>query len=221
VDRRLHDGVRPLSGTGRTPRALAVAVALAAALVLSGCGSQNDDTEIASADLQGGKELFVERCGSCHTLADAGTQGQVGPNLDWGVGYPKLQGFEEDTLFEVVLQQIDLPNESGGMPADLVTGQDAVDVAAYVAGAADASAAPAEAQQDGEAIFTANCGSCHTLAAAGTSGTVGPNLDQAGPSKELAVDRVTNGAGAMPAFAGTLTEEQIDAVATYVAENAG
>jgi mono/diheme cytochrome c family protein len=68
---------------------------------------------------------------------------------------------------------------------------------------------------------SAGCGTCHTLADAGSSGAVGPNLDDAKPTKELAVDRVTNGAGAMPPFAGQLTDEQIDAVATYVSTVAG
>ena len=74
---------------------------------------------------------------------------------------------------------------------------------------------------NGKALFTEKCAACHTLADAGASGTVGPNLDDAMPSKELAVDRVTNGGGAMPPFAGQLTDEQIEAVATYVSTVAG
>jgi cytochrome c553 len=75
----------------------------------------------------------------------------------------------------------------------------------------------------GKAVFTgsAGCGSCHTLADAGTSGTVGPNLDESQPSFELAVDRVTNGFGGMPPFQGTLTEQQIADVAAYVSQTAG
>ena len=75
----------------------------------------------------------------------------------------------------------------------------------------------------GKQVFlgTAGCGACHALADAGTSGTVGPNLDDSQPSFELALDRVTNGRGAMPAFAGTLSAEQIANVAAYVAEAAG
>ncbi len=75
----------------------------------------------------------------------------------------------------------------------------------------------------GKEVFlgTAGCGSCHTLADAGTSGTVGPNLDDAQPSFELVVDRVTNGAGAMPPFEGTLTEQQINDVGAYVSSVAG
>ncbi len=73
----------------------------------------------------------------------------------------------------------------------------------------------------GKDIFIANCGGCHTLADAGTSGSVGPNLDDAQPSYELAVDRVTNGQGAMPPFQGTLTPQQIADVSAYVAQAAG
>jgi mono/diheme cytochrome c family protein len=70
----------------------------------------------------------------------------------------------------------------------------------------------------GKEIFVGvgGCGSCHTLADAGTSGSIGPNLDDAAPSFELAVDRVTNGQGAMPSFSGQLTEQQIADVAAYV-----
>ena len=72
----------------------------------------------------------------------------------------------------------------------------------------------------GEEVFTANgCGSCHTLEAAGTSGSIGPNLDDAQPDTELVVDRVTNGAGAMPAFGEQLSEQQIADVAAYVVES--
>jgi mono/diheme cytochrome c family protein len=72
-----------------------------------------------------------------------------------------------------------------------------------------------------EVFMSAGCGSCHTLADAGTTGTVGPNLDESMPSEELVVDRVTNGMGAMPPFAGQLTEEQITEVAAYVSAAAG
>jgi hypothetical protein len=65
------------------------------------------------------------------------------------------------------------------------------------------------------------CGGCHTLADAGTSGTVGPNLDDAQPPFDLVVDRVTNGSGAMPPFKDTLTEQQINDVAAYVSSVAG
>jgi cytochrome c6 len=75
----------------------------------------------------------------------------------------------------------------------------------------------------GKQIFlgSAGCGSCHALADAGTSGTIGPNLDESQPSFELAVDRVTNGQGAMPSFSDQLSEEEIANVAAYVSSAAG
>jgi mono/diheme cytochrome c family protein len=72
----------------------------------------------------------------------------------------------------------------------------------------------------GEAIFaSAGCNGCHTLAAAGAAGTVGPNLDDSQPSAELVFDRVTNGSGAMPAFADQLSEQQIADVTAYVVQS--
>jgi mono/diheme cytochrome c family protein len=72
----------------------------------------------------------------------------------------------------------------------------------------------------GESIFAENgCGSCHTLDAAGASGSIGPNLDESQPDLELAIDRITNGAGAMPAFGDQLEPQQIADVAAYVVES--
>lgn len=72
----------------------------------------------------------------------------------------------------------------------------------------------------GKQVFaTAGCASCHTLAAADSTGTTGPNLDQRKPAKQLVVNRVANGFGAMPAFKDQLTEQQIDDVATFVVES--
>ena len=65
------------------------------------------------------------------------------------------------------------------------------------------------------------CGGCHTLADAGSTGQVGPNLDEAQPDYELALDRVTNGQGGMPSFSSTLDEQQIADVAAYVSSVAG
>jgi mono/diheme cytochrome c family protein len=113
-------------------RALAL-VAIGAALLVGGCGG-DATTGLSGADTANGKELFVGdgQCGSCHALADAGTPPGVGPNLDDAFGFACSQGFEHDTFYSIVLGQIDLPARDGEMPADLVTGQDAVDVAAYV-----------------------------------------------------------------------------------------
>jgi mono/diheme cytochrome c family protein len=219
--------------------ATAVVIAFVAALLLAACGDTVGYSE-GGVDRLRGKELFVEGCGSCHTLADAGTSGQIGPNLDYAFVQSRIDGLGESSILQVVRGQIAYPvvdpsTDAPGMPADIFEGQDAEDVAAYVASVAGLDAngepidpanppkpAPPDGGTDGKAIFaSAGCGGCHTLAAAGSSGTVGPNLDEAKPSQELAVDRVTNGQGGMPSFKGQLSEEQIQAVAEFVADNAG
>ena len=73
----------------------------------------------------------------------------------------------------------------------------------------------------GAAVFSQNCSSCHTLAAAKAHGTVGPDLDQLKPSIAVVQRQVTDGGGGMPAFGGRLSKAQIDAVAKYVAGAAG
>jgi mono/diheme cytochrome c family protein len=84
------------------------------------------------------------------------------------------------------------------------------------------AAEPGDAAAAGKQVFlTAGCAGCHTLAAAGTNGTVGPNLDDKKPPYALVIDRVTNGKGGMPKFSGQLTQEQIQNVAKYVSSVAG
>ena len=82
-------------------------------------------------------------------------------------------------------------------------------------------AATGDATAGKEVFATAGCTACHTLADAGSTGTVGPNLDQAKPPATLVVQRVTNGKGAMPPFKGQLSETQIEDVAAYVSSVAG
>jgi len=74
---------------------------------------------------------------------------------------------------------------------------------------------------NGKQIFISNCGSCHRLGAAGTSGSVGPNLDQLKPDAATVEQQVRNGGAGMPSFEGRLSNAQIAAVANYVAQNAG
>lgn len=209
---------------------------LIAALAATGCGTTGLP-EAGSGDTARGKELFASSCGSCHVLADAGTKGQIGPNLDHAFVQARADGLGERTIESVVRGQISYPVEEPttglpGMPADIVEGEDADSVAAYVASVAGlpVRAAPGavagEGEEgeatDGEAIFAeAGCGGCHALAAAGAEGTVGPSLDDTKPSQDLVVDRVTNGKGAMPAFGDSYSAEQIAAVADYVVANAG
>lgn len=216
-------------------RLLSVACALGVlAVVIAGCGGTSigggGTVNAAGADLAQGKQLFVERCGSCHTMADAGTAGTIGPNLDDAFGASRAQGFSEDTFVEVVRWQIAFPGIGSQMPSQDQLGlsdQQAVNISAYVGRyAGNPDIPPSEggeiAATDGAEIFAqAGCGSCHVLAAGGGTGTVGPNLDDARPPVDLVVERVTNGAGAMPSFADRLSEEQIQAVAEFVSQNAG
>ena len=98
-------------------------------------------------NLVNGKELFVQKCGACHNLDRAGTTGVSGPDLDEAFAMARSEGFGQSTYEGVVHGQIKQPNldtqldpktgkELGLMPPDLVTGDDARDVAAYVAMAA-------------------------------------------------------------------------------------
>ena len=73
----------------------------------------------------------------------------------------------------------------------------------------------------GREVFVANCGSCHTLSDAGTTGTVGPNLDEVDVSAEQVAEQVENGGGGMPAFGDQLSPEEIQEVAAYVAASGG
>jgi mono/diheme cytochrome c family protein len=215
-------------------------VALLLAVLGGGCGT-GGLAEAGSASQ--GQQLFNEKCGGCHTLRAAGTSGQIGPNLDDAFAQAKADGVEESTIREVVRRQIQYPVPADvsvavpPMPKNLVEGGDADSVATYVASVAANEEAPVAAPppppppppgggggggaEDGKAIFSSNCAACHTLAAAGTSGTVGPNLDEAKPDEALVKERVTNGMGVMPSFKGKLTDAQIAAVAKFVSQNAG
>jgi mono/diheme cytochrome c family protein len=82
-----------------------------------------------------------------------------------------------------------------------------------------ASTVEGDAANGAKIFASAGCGGCHTLQAAGSSGNVGPNLDDAKPDLALAMNRVTNGSGAMPSFSGQLSEQEIADVATYVVQS--
>lgn len=107
------------------------------------------------------------------------------------------------------------------------TGSAATDAATTAEAAATTEAATTAAASEGDAtagaaVFqSAGCGGCHTLAAAGSAGAVGPNLDEAMPDYALVINRVTNGMGAMPPFSGQLSEDDIKNVAAYVSQSAG
>ena len=191
-------------------RGLAGACAvLIAAIAATGCGT----TGLPEA---GSGDATRARCSSRQTAASAtpwptpALAGVIGPNLDDAFRQSRVDGLGDLTVKSVVRDQIAYPVEhpttgAPGMPADLVNGEDADSVALYVGTWLGCPCARnpgrrREAQRggrrgpDGKAIFAeAGCAGCHTLEGAGTSGTVGPNLDDAKPPKELVIDRVTNG----------------------------
>ena len=210
----------------------------ATALLAAGCGTGGMADE--NADASRGKQIFAQSCGACHALADAGTRGSTGPNLDSAFAFArtKEQKMEESTIREVVLQQIRFP--APPMPGPEVTLQESDDreedaeaIAAYVAsavlgrqqgaaGAGQAQGGGQQGAQDGKSIFaSAGCGSCHVLSDAGSTGTTGPNLDESKPDLQEAIRQIANGGGGMPAYKDQLTQQQIRAVARYVSRGAG
>jgi mono/diheme cytochrome c family protein len=257
-------------------RVLATGCIIAAGLAATACGSQGINlSSNAKPDVKRGASLFAERCGGCHTLYAAGTEGSAtrvhdrertdGPNFN----------VRPETI-DSVLYAIRNGGFSGAiMPENIVVGNDARDVAAFVsqyagkkrpteiqiqqpppsqttstgqqttpeAGTtstpanttstgAGTTSTPANttstgagttqnAAAQGKQVFTQNCGSCHTLKDAKTTGTVGPDLDQLKPDQATVQRQVINGGGAMPAFKGILTAQQIRAVAQYVSSVAG
>ena len=110
----------------------------------------------------------------------------------------------------------------GTVPAVTIRAPFAVLLTVLVAGCGggDKKSSPA-ASGAGEQLFSDNCSTCHTLAAAGAKGQVGPNLDLLKPGPALVKTQVTNGGGGMPAFGGRLTAGQIQQLADYVSKNAG
>jgi mono/diheme cytochrome c family protein len=121
----------------------------AAALLAAGCGTGGVASAGARPDTQNGQQLFTQKCAACHTLAAAGASGTIGPNLDNAFATSRKEGYADSTIENVVLDQIRLGSGQIAtyttnkkftvqtpMPAHLVTGQDAIDVAAYVASVA-------------------------------------------------------------------------------------
>jgi cbb3-type cytochrome c oxidase subunit III len=204
---------------------------LVGALVLAGCGAGG---VVSRGDKDTGKKLFVSKCGGCHTLAAAATQGTVGPNLDDSFAEARANGFKESAIADIVAGQIRDPGQYAtgtaqdrlqtNMPPNLVTGADLNDVAAFVAANAGTQGFTQQVSvtgTNGKAIFKAKCGGCHTLADAATTGTQGPNLDQLKPAFAVVKRQVEHGGSIMPAFKGVLTDAQITAVAKYVSSHAG
>ena len=212
--------------------ALGATTALAALVAFSGCDLQED------ADTERGEQLFTQKCGSCHALTAAGTNADVGPNLDLAFKAARAAGMDQDTIEGVVESQIENPRPASPedvkvyMPANLVEGEDAADVAAYVASVAGVPGIKPPEFIAPE-FFATNCGGCHTLSAAGTTGTVGPNLDDALPGQsagqvsESSTDPEAQRAsgfpgGVLPAnYGDTLTPEQLQQLVRYLLQSAG
>jgi mono/diheme cytochrome c family protein len=177
---------RPFRSPRGTSKLLPLTLAAAGLIAFAGCDTNEN------ADLERGRDLFTTRCGTCHTLAQAGTGATVGPDLDASFADARASGMDNDTIEGVVQAQIANPRtveesdpeyDRTFMPADLVTGQDAEDVAAYVASVAGVPGAQPPPLGEPQDVFTERCGSCHALQAAGTAGTVGPDLDEVLPGK--------------------------------------
>lgn len=166
-------------------------LAAALAVVLGGCRVKDDRGNVTH-----GKQLFVSKCGSCHMLRHAGTKGTTGPNLDFAFLQDRKDGIPSDTIRGFVHAQILHPNRLGVMPAGLAKGEDAYDIASYVAMVAAkpgkdtgnlATAGVPTGGPPGLQVFaSAGCNSCHTLKAANATGTTGPNLDTALKGKSAA-----------------------------------
>ena len=207
---------------------LAATIAAAAAVVgLTGCDLG------PKANLDKGQQLFTQKCGSCHTLTGAGTNGEVGPNLDYAFKQARANGMDGDTIKGVIKAQVEHPRPAAPqqtevyMPANLVEDDDLNDVASYVASVAGVPGIKPPVFAPPQ-FFATNCGGCHTLAQAGTTGTTGPDLDEAlkamspqqisqsisDPNAQIAAGYSPN---VMPQnFGQTLTPDQLQQLVAYL-----
>jgi mono/diheme cytochrome c family protein len=214
---------------------LALVALIALVVTASGCGT-------TTADTARGRTLFVQKCGVCHELAQAGTTAQVGPSLDEAFASARSIGNDSDTIEGVVKAQVEYPRENNGdprvsMPRDIVTGQDLDDVAAYVGEWAGVpGAAPPEVEGGpGAQVFANNgCGGCHTFKAAGSGGVTGPPLEKSlepgtttadieemvvNPNAEIVKGYPPN---VMPQnFGEVLSEKELEDLVQYLYENSG
>ena len=207
------------------------AIALVAA---SGCGVAE------SGDTDRGEQLFTSKCATCHALKDTGSTAQIGPDLDAAFAQARASGMDADTIAGVVKAQVENPrpstnNPAVSMPADLVTGDDLEDVASYLGGVAGAPGikGPQLPDDPGAPVFASNgCSGCHTLKAAGASGTTGPDLDTVIPNQTAAevkksiVDpgaKITQGyQDVMPKnFEQVISPQDLDALVQFLLKYSG
>jgi mono/diheme cytochrome c family protein len=155
--------------------------------LVAGCGAETS-APITGGFQDRGRQLFNAKCGTCHIMAQAGSQGVQGPNLDTAFAAARAAGMDEDTIKGVVEYQIKHPRPSVpgypgvNMPANIVTGNDLQDVAAYVAryaGVPGAKPPIAPGEGPGAQVYAnQGCGACHILSEAQSAGVLGPNLDE-------------------------------------------
>ena len=121
---------RSLANVPAVRRPAALIAVLLVAGGLAGCGGSGVSAP-GEADLANGKTQFQQKCGGCHILEDAGTCTRIGPNLDDAYAGSRIEGLKQSSFEALVRQQID--ESDPPMPRHLVSGDDARDVAAYVA----------------------------------------------------------------------------------------
>lgn len=221
---------------GRSKLILALLATTSMVAVGAGCDAQEN------ADLENGRALFIEKCGTCHALDEAATTAEIGPDLDAAFADARASGMDRDTIEGVTQTQIANPREADPentdvyMPAGLVTGQDAEDVAAYVgnvAGVPGIEPPQAPGGPGGQVFANNGCGACHTLAAAQAQGQSGPSLDEVlpGQSEEMVTEsivdpnaKITQGfaAGIMPQnYEAQIPDEDLKLLVEFLLENAG
>lgn len=212
---------------------LVLAVLAATVVAASGCGT-------TTADTARGRNLFIQNCGVCHTLAQAGTTAQIGPNLDDAFAAARESGQNGDTIEGIVKAQVENPRPENGnpavsMPAEIVGGQDLEDVIAYVGSVAGVpgAAPPKVAGGPGAQVFANNgCGGCHTFAAANSGGVTGPNLneylspdDNAAGIEEMIVNPNAEIAEGFPAnvmpqnYGQTISKKELEDLVQFLVEN--
>jgi mono/diheme cytochrome c family protein len=213
-------------------RAALCAALVAVVSALSACGGVKDP----QADVVAGKQLFVSKCGACHTLGRAGTKGTTGPDLDQSFQQSLKEGFGETAVRGVVYKQILYPNRlanSSGtkMPAKLVSGQDAHDVAAYVASvsaksgkdtgrlatAVKAAGGGAATEKDGVLSIPADPSGQLAFAASKATGTSGPVTiempNKSGTQHDIVIDGL--GRGEVVSSGTSSFKASLDAGKTY------
>jgi mono/diheme cytochrome c family protein len=188
---------------------------LGALLLLAGCGTGGKAP--ANADQANGQKLFTSAgCGGRHARGCRGGRW-------WAPTSTRVLRLAEAGLQGEEIENVARPDPPGGADAEEPRqGPGCRTSLPTSRGRRQCGAKPHRpVGNDGKAIFQADCASCHTLAAAKATGTIGPNLDQLKPSEAIAKHQVEVGGGVMPAFKGKLTDAQIAAVAKFVSSSAG